>query len=78
MGSGAVTHFWLYRWGWRKEHEDALKEFAQAQEEYDLKRQAWKEQYKANTKRNKTIPNRPDAVPGEPTLRRLIVNDAHL
>jgi hypothetical protein len=25
---------------WRKEHEDALKEFAQAQEEYNLKHQA--------------------------------------
>ena len=61
---------------WRKEHEDALKEFAQAKEEYDLKHQAWKEQFKANTKRSKITPNRAHDVPEQPTLRRLIVNDA--
>jgi hypothetical protein len=61
---------------WREEHEDALKEFAQAKEEYDLRRQAWKEQFKSNAKKKKNPPARPDDAPAEPTLRRLIVNDA--
>jgi hypothetical protein len=61
---------------WREEHEDALKEFAHAKEEYDLKRQAWKEQFKANAKKNRATPHRPDDAPAEPTLRRLIVNDS--
>ena len=61
---------------WREQHEDALKEFTQAKEEYDLRRQAWKEQFKTNTKRNKITPERPDGAPEQPTLRRLIVNDA--
>jgi len=61
---------------WREEHEDALKEFAQAKEEYDLRRQAWKEQFKSNAKKKKNPPDRPDDTPAEPTLRRLIVNDS--
>ena len=61
---------------WRDEHEDSLKEFAQAKEEYDLRRQAWKEQFKSNTKKKKNPPDRPDDAPEQPTLRRLIVNDA--
>jgi putative DNA primase/helicase len=61
---------------WRKEHEDALTEYAQAKEEYDLRHQAWKEQFKANTKKRKATPDRPGDEPKEPTLRRLIVNDA--
>ena len=61
---------------WREEHEDSLKEFAQAKEEYDLRRQAWKEQFKSNTKKKKNPPDRPDEAPEQPTLRRLIANDA--
>src|SRR5208283_1921869 len=37
---------------------------------------AWKEQFKANTKKGKLAPERPEDEPEEPTLRRLIVNDA--
>lgn len=61
---------------WRKEHETGLKDFAQAKEEYDLRLQVWKEQFKTNTKHRRATPDRPDNAPAEPTLRRLIVNDA--
>src|SRR6185312_9894464 len=61
---------------WRREHEDALKDFAQATEEYDLRRSAWKEQYKASAKSGKVAPIRPDNSPAPPKSRRLVVNDA--
>lgn len=62
---------------WRQEHGEALKEYARQKEEYDLRRAAWKEQYKAASKRpNAAAPDRPEDEPGEPKLRRLIVNDA--
>ena len=61
---------------WRQEHEEALKEYARAKEEYELRRAAWKEQYKANAKHGRTAPDRPEDEPEEPKLRRLIVNDA--
>ena len=60
---------------WREEHDDALKEFVQAKEECDLRRQAWKEQFKLNAK-NRATPARPDDAPQQPTLRRLSVDDA--
>jgi DNA primase len=61
---------------WRQQHEEAIEEYARGKEEYELRRAAWKEQYKANAKKGKTAPDRPDDEPAEPTLRRLIVNDA--
>jgi putative DNA primase/helicase len=61
---------------WRQEHEEALKDFAQEKEEYDLRRSAWKEQYKASAKSGKAAPDRPDDPPEQPKSRRLIVNDA--
>jgi len=61
---------------WRREHEEALKDFAQEKEEYDLRRSAWKEQYKASAKSGKAAPDRPDDPPEQPKSRRLIVNDA--
>jgi len=61
---------------WREEHDDALKEFVQAREEYDLRRQAWKEQFKLSAKKNRATPARPDDAPQQPTLRRLSVDDA--
>ena len=35
---------------WRREHEEALKEYAREKEEYELRRAAWKEQFKASAK----------------------------
>jgi putative DNA primase/helicase len=61
---------------WRREHEEELEEYAREKEEYDLRCAAWKEQFKANTKKGTTAPERPEDKPEEPTLRRLIVNDA--
>jgi putative DNA primase/helicase len=61
---------------WRHEHEEALKDYAQAKEEFELRNSAWKEQYKSACKARKPAPNRPDGAPEEPKLRRLIVNDA--
>jgi hypothetical protein len=61
---------------WRQEHEEALKDYAREKEEYELRRAAWKEQYKAASKKGNTAPDRPEDEPEEPRLRRLIVNDA--
>ncbi len=61
---------------WRHEHEEALKDYAREKEEYELRRSAWKEQFKANAKKTKAAPDRPEGEPEEPKLRRLIVNDA--
>jgi hypothetical protein len=57
-------------------HHDALAEYAQQKEEFELTLAAWKEQYKANTKKQTGTPKRPDDAPIEPICRRLIVNDA--
>ena len=51
---------------WLREHEEALKDFAQAKEEYDLRRSAWKEQYKSSAKSGKAAPDRPDDAPEAP------------
>jgi putative DNA primase/helicase len=61
---------------WRHEHTDALEEYARESEEYELRRAAWREQFKASAKKGKTAPDRPEDEPQQPTLRRLIVNDA--
>jgi putative DNA primase/helicase len=61
---------------WRVEHEEALEDYARDKEEYELRRAAWKEQYKAASKKGNTAPDRPDDEPEDPKLRRLIVNDA--
>ena len=62
--------------GWRSEHEDALKDYARDKEEFELRRAAWKERYKAATKKGNAGPDRPEDEPKEPKLRRLIVNAA--
>ncbi len=61
---------------WRLDQEEALKDYAREKEEYELRRAAWKEQYKAASKKGNTAPDRPEDEPEEPKLRRLIVNDA--
>ena len=61
---------------WRYEHEEALKEYTREEEEYELRRAAWKEQYKVASKKKTALPGRPEEEPDEPKLRRLIVNDA--
>lgn len=61
---------------WRIEYEAELAEYASAKEEFELRRAAWKEQYKAASKKGRAAPVRPGEQPDEPKLRRLIVNDA--
>ncbi|HKD09868.1 MAG TPA: DUF3987 domain-containing protein [Bryobacteraceae bacterium] len=61
---------------WRNEHEAALIDYARQKEEYELRRAAWKEQFKAASKKGNTAPDRPEDEPKEPKLPRLIVNDA--
>jgi putative DNA primase/helicase len=61
---------------WRKEHEDALENYGRHKEEYELRRAAWKEEYKRHAKKKLGAPERPEDEPAEPKLRRLIINDA--
>jgi putative DNA primase/helicase len=61
---------------WRREHEESLNDYQQQKEEADLRLTAWKEQFKADTKKGKATRKRPDDSPKEPNSRRLIVNDA--
>ena len=50
------------------QYEEALKDYSRAQEEYELRRAAWKEQFKANSKKGKAAPDRPEDEPEEPEL----------
>lgn len=61
---------------WRLEQVEALERHTRAREECELRLAAWKEQYKANTKKGHSAPERPNDTREEPKLRRLIVNDS--
>jgi Protein of unknown function (DUF3987)/Toprim domain/CHC2 zinc finger len=61
---------------WRLAHELEHGEYERAKEEAELKHAAWKEEFKKSSKQNKPAPERPDSLPVQPVLRRLIVNDA--
>jgi putative DNA primase/helicase len=61
---------------WRRAYAEAMKEYAHAREEFDLRHTAWKEEFKAATKKGRILPARPADEPEKPKLRRLIVNDA--
>jgi hypothetical protein len=61
---------------WRYEYGQALQEYESAKEEYELRYAAWRDLYKAEAKGKKRAPDRPEAAPDAPTLRRLFVNDA--
>jgi putative DNA primase/helicase len=61
---------------WRREHEDALRDYAAEEEKYELRRAAWKDQYKLASKKGSAAPERPEDELAEPKLRRLIVNDS--
>jgi hypothetical protein len=60
----------------RNEYESAAKQFAQAQEESDLRLSAWREQYKAAAKSGSTPPERPNCTMIAPTSKRLITQDS--
>jgi putative DNA primase/helicase len=61
---------------WRREHEEGLKDYALAVEEWELRKSAWKQLSTAQFKKGNAPPERPVEPPPEPILRRLIVNDA--
>jgi putative DNA primase/helicase len=61
---------------WCRAHEAAKKDYAAEKEKSELRLAAWRDQYKAAAKKSDTAPARPGDEPQEPTLRRLIVNDA--
>ena len=62
--------------GWRKAHESAMEGYGQAMEEHELRHSAWKEKYKAASKKGLSGPERPGDPPEEPTSQRLVINDA--
>ena len=62
---------------WRREHEAKLKECKRAQEEIELRRSAWKEEFKKCHKKHQEAPPRPDDDElEEPPMKRLMVNDS--
>ena len=61
---------------WRGEYQQAMDNYARQGEEFELRLGAWREQFKAASKNGKVAPSRPEDKPDEPSLRRLIVNDA--
>ena len=61
---------------WRQEYDAALQAFSLVSEEHELKRCAWRDQYKASAKKGTAVPSRPEEPPQQPKLRRLIVNDS--
>jgi putative DNA primase/helicase len=61
---------------WRREYEEALKNYEREEEEYELRCEAWRVQYKVASKKGNPAPEKPEDKTEKPTLRRLIVNDA--
>jgi putative DNA primase/helicase len=61
---------------WRAEYESATKACEQQQEEAELRRSAWREQYKASAKNGKSVSPRPVDDTAVPKERRLITQDA--
>jgi putative DNA primase/helicase len=61
---------------WRAEYNSAASEYQKHQEEAELRRAAWREQFKAAQKSGKNAPVRPDDPLAEPVCRRLITQDA--
>jgi hypothetical protein len=61
---------------WRAEYESATIDYQQQQEEAELRRAAWREQFKAAQKSGKAAPARHDESVVEPVCRRLITQDA--
>jgi hypothetical protein len=62
---------------WHQEYASALDNYAQEKEEQELRRAAWRDQYKHAQKHpSSPAPIRPDETLREPKFRRLILNDA--
>jgi putative DNA primase/helicase len=61
---------------WRTDHDSAMSDYRQQQEEAELRQAAWREKYKAAQKSGKDAPIRPDDSIAEPLCARLITQDA--
>ena len=61
---------------WRKDHGEALAEHAHLVEECELRKSAWRDEFKKASKKGSVPPERPQGAPELPSLRRLVVNDA--
>jgi len=62
---------------WRAEYESAKSAYEHEKEELELRRAAWREQYKAACKKSgKDASLRPDDSIAEPVCRRLLTQDA--
>jgi Protein of unknown function (DUF3987) len=61
---------------WRAEYESAISGYQQQQEEMQLRKAAWREQFKAAQKGGKDAPARPDDSIAKPKCGRLITQDA--
>jgi putative DNA primase/helicase len=61
---------------WRANYESKVSEYKFMKEEAELRRAAWREQFKAAQKGVKEAPIRPDDSFAEPKPRRLITQDA--
>ena len=60
---------------WRRDHAEASAGYTRELEEFELRKSAWKEQFKSSTKGGKPAPCRPEDEPTAPKLRRLLMND---
>lgn len=60
---------------WHKEYEQESLRYRRELEEYELRQQAWKEEFKRAIKKGQPTPERPNDPPLEPRMRRLVVND---
>jgi putative DNA primase/helicase len=60
----------------RLTHEQALENYRLEKEKFELQLSGWREKYKMSFKSGSEEPQRPDNVPEEPKLGRLIVNDS--
>jgi putative DNA primase/helicase len=63
---------------WRGEHDENSERYKREKEKYELRHAAWKELYKAASKKpnSEPVPEWAEVEPEEPTPRRLTVNDA--
>jgi hypothetical protein len=61
---------------WRAEHDSAVSEYELQKEEAELRKAAWRDQFKAAQKNGKDVPIRPDVSIQAPVQRRLITQDA--
>jgi putative DNA primase/helicase len=60
----------------RKEYDSAICEYQRQQEELELSRAAWREQFKKAQKRGEAAPPRPETDLSEPICARMITQDA--